>query len=110
MPSREVITGVSAWNPDVIKHVAGLLAGPDGARLVVDAIGVGSPVVDSVREAGLEPVAMTLTAGKHVRRVEGTWRVPKRVLVGLLVTAFESGRLKVAAGLPCGEALVPELR
>ncbi len=36
--------------------------------------------------------------------------VPKRALVRPLVAALEAGRLKVARGLPAGEALVRELR
>ena len=36
--------------------------------------------------------------------------MPKRALVTGLVSAFEGDRLKVAKGLPYGEALVRELR
>ncbi len=98
--------------PAVVAHVAALLSRPElaGARLVVDATGVGAPVVDDMREVGLDPVAITITAGKNVKRVAGGWRVPKRVLVGLLVAAVEGRRLKVAKGLRHGETLVRELR
>ena len=71
---------------------------------------VGAPVVDDMRDVGLDPVAITITAGNNVKRVAGGWRVPKSLLVGLLVAAVESGRLKVAKGLRHGEALVGELR
>ena len=78
--------------------------------LVVDATGVGVPVVDQLRQAGLSPIPVTITSGRRVKCVAGNWRVPKRALVGALIAALESGRLKVARGLPCGDALMCELR
>lgn len=99
--------------PVVIEHIAGLLERPPlngRTRLVVDATGVGAPVVDDMREAGLEPVAVVITSGKHIRRVDGAWRVPKQALVGGLVSAFEGGWLKVAEGLEYGDALIRELQ
>ena len=80
------------------------------AELVVDATGVGAPVVEQLKEAGLNPVPVTITSGQRVKRVAGAWRVPKRVLIGGLVGAVESGRLRVARGLPCAEAFKRELR
>ncbi len=38
------------------------------------------------------------------------WRVPKPVLQRPLIVAVETGRLKVAAGLPFADALTLELR
>ena len=99
--------------PAIVKHIEALMERPElqgRADLVVDATGVGAPVVDQFREAGLEPVPVTITSGKHIRLVDGAWRVPKALLVHGLVTAFENGRLKVADGLPGAQALVRELR
>ncbi len=96
----------------IVEHVVALMARPELAGrtdLVVDATGVGAPVVDQIREAGLDPIPVTITAGKRVRCVNGVWRVPKAALVRGLVAAVESGRLKVANGLSGGDALVREL-
>ena len=90
--------------------VALVRALPGEADLVIDATGVGRPVLDMLRAAGLEPVAVTITGGRSASFDGGTWRVPKRMLVRALVTAFEAGRLKVARGLPSAGALLRELR
>ncbi len=81
-----------------------------GSALVVDATGVGRPVVDQLRAAGLDPVAVTITAGKAATFDGEAWRVPKVELVRTLVAAFEGNRLKVAAGLRYAKALTGELQ
>lgn len=96
--------------PAVVAHTRALVRALPGAELVVDATGVGRAVLDQMRQAGLEPVAVTITSGKKARRDgAGGWRVPKVKLLRPLVSAVEGGRLKVAAGLPDAEALVREL-
>ena len=90
--------------------VALVRALPGEADLVIDATGVGRPVLDMLRAAGLEPVAVTITGGRSASFDGGTWRVPKRMLVGALATAFEAGRLKVARSLPSAGALLAELQ
>jgi hypothetical protein len=79
------------------------------AALVVDATGVGAPVVDLFRKIGLVPIAITITGGNAVTRERGGYRVPKRDLVTTLQVLFQSGRLKVAAELPEARLLVEEL-
>ena len=53
--------------PDVVAYVGTLLNGlparPRPPALVVDATGVGKPVVDMLRAARLRPVAVTVTGG-----------------------------------------------
>ncbi len=83
---------------------------PGTPALVVDAGGPGRPVVDAMRVAGLKPIAVSITAGKRSRRANGMDYVPKRELVRGLVTAFETGRLKIAKGLPLAGVLMGELR
>ena len=78
--------------------------------LVVDATGVGRPVLDLLRDAGLDPVAVSITGGRAITFDGDIWKVPKRNLVRALVTAFEAGRLKVARGLQGAGALKRELR
>ncbi len=80
------------------------------ASLVVDATGVGRPVIDHMREVGLEPVPVTITAGQDMTFDGDQWRVPKKALLRPLVAATEAGRLKVAKGLREAEAFQRELQ
>ena len=98
--------------PKVIEHVAALMGRAPlqgDVELVVDATGVGAPVVDQMRERGLSPIPVTITSGKAVKLVKGAWRVPKFVLVRALETAIEDGRLKLPRNLPAVEVLLKEL-
>lgn len=98
--------------PDVVRYVLALMATPQLARqteLVVDATGVGRPVVDLFVSAGLKPTAITIVSGSAVTRDGRNWRVPKRDLVVNLQVLLQAERLKVAEGLPEGPAFVREL-
>jgi hypothetical protein len=78
-------------------------------QLVVDATGVGAPVVDLLIQARLSPVAVTITAGESVSRDGTAYRVPKRDLVGVLQVLLQSGRLKIADAIPGARLLVQEM-
>lgn len=78
--------------------------------LLVDATGVGRPVVDLFRERGLRHEAITITGGNKVTSDDGGYGVPKRDLIGALEVPFHSGRLKVAAGLHLWGTLRGELQ
>lgn len=70
--------------------------------LVVDHSGVGRPVVDLFRRAGLRPVAITITSGvdAHGSDYDG-WRVPLYDLVdGLAIAVRQPATLAIAAALP----------
>ena len=98
--------------PAVVERMGGLLSASPlkgNCRLVVDATGVGAPVVDLLRQAGLKPVGVSITGGDRVTSGNGVLHVPKRDLVGTLQVMFQSGRLKVAEGLAEAELLVQEL-
>ena len=98
--------------PAIVDRVKNVLA-TDALRrrsvLVVDASGVGSPVVDLLRQAGLQPVAVTITGGNAPTREPGGWNVPKRDLVSSLQVLLQSGRLKFAESLPDMAVLLREL-
>ena len=96
--------------PIVVNKIAALVGSLPGADLVVDATGVGRPVVDQLRAAGLDPIAVTITAGKEATFKDGFWRVPKLELVRALAAAFEDDRLKISSGLRYAVALVGELQ
>lgn len=98
----------------VVQRVAALLCRPplDLVRpdLVVDQTGVGRPVVDLFRRAQLDPVAVTITAGDTVTKVEAReFRVAKLLLVSRLQAALHAGDLRIAARLAEAKTLVGEL-
>jgi hypothetical protein len=109
-----VVLGTSY--PDVVRIVCDAVAdverfGP--CTLVVDATGVGAPVVDLLREAGLHArvVAVTITGADGVsRRPNGDWLVPKRDLVTGLQLMLQQEELRIASGIRAGDVLVKELR
>lgn len=77
--------------------------------LIVDATGVGRPVVDLFKQAKLKPVAINITGGNTVHNVPGGYNVPKRDLITNLQVLFQNERLKIAKGLREGQTFVDEL-
>lgn len=87
-----------------------------GATLVVDATGVGRPVVDMIVAAGVKPIAITITGGNKPSVEPGWkvdhWNVPKRDLVIGLQVALQQARLRIAGDLSnqeIGKTFVKEL-
>ena len=80
-------------------------------ELAVDATGVGNPVVEMLRAAGLgcDIAAVTMTGGERETQSGQTWNVPKRDLMAGLQVALENRDLTIAGGLRELEALVREL-
>lgn len=98
--------------PSIVADVQRLMQTPPlagAAQLVVDATGVGRPVLDMVRASGLCPIALTITGGDRVTGHRRAPRVPKRDLINVLLVAFQSGTLRIAAGLPHAQTLTREL-
>jgi len=103
--------------PKIVERVSRvcekLAASAPGAKgeLVVDATGVGKPVVDLLRAARLPfPVcAVSITGGDRVNSDSLSLRVPKRDLVASLVVMFQTGTLRIAERLADAQALVHEL-
>jgi hypothetical protein len=102
--------------PAQVEHVKRLLNRPPLDRpntdLVLDQTGVGRPVVDMFRQAGLDPVAVTITAGEGEGRGEGyrDFRVSKLMLVSRLQAMLHSGELKIVKVLEETQALAWELQ
>ena len=98
--------------PSVVERVNTVMESVRFSRkqLVVDATGVGAAIVDLLREARLRPVGVIITGGNEAIRDEedNTWKTPKRDLVGVLQVLFQTGRLKIAEGLPEARLLVDE--
>jgi len=98
--------------PVIIRKIIDLLLREElkqGAYLVIDSTGVGLPVVDLLRQEGLNPIDITITAGTEVNQDDNGYRVPKRDLVTNLQVLFESDMLKIAEELPDAKTLVEEL-
>jgi hypothetical protein len=85
--------------------------------LAVDATGVGAPVVDMLRAAGLGcgVEAVTITGGDRETERPGAgygerwWNVPKRDLIAGVQLGMEREELKIARGLRESGVLVAEL-
>lgn len=96
----------------IVDRIAEIMASPHmaGAALAVDATGVGTAVVDMIRERGLTPYAITITAGNSERRTgPNSFNVSKTELVHLLVAALNRGILKIATLQPEAAQLEHEL-
>jgi hypothetical protein len=92
---------------EVVRHP--LLAGR--SRVVVDATGVGAPVVDLLKAARLEcpMTAVMITAGDRAHNSGDRWHVPKRDLLTNLLVLLEARELKIPRGLADAGTLVREL-
>jgi hypothetical protein len=96
--------------PVVVEHVGRVLAALRGDRtLIVDATGVGRPVVELFEAARIYPVAVTLTSGETAVQEGSRFRVPKRDLVTTVEVLLQERRLKIGQDAPGREALVDEL-
>lgn len=79
--------------------------------LVVDYTGVGRPIVDMCREAGLSVIPVTITGGTEERYdpTDGAWRVPKRILVSIAQMFLQQERVQIAQELALADTIVKEL-
>ena len=99
--------------PDLADHVHQLVRRPElkGATLVLDATGVGKPVLDIFKKAKLpcRIVPVTITGGDAQTCHDGHWRVPKRDLITGLMVLFQAEKIEICGHLPEAETLVREL-
>jgi len=100
--------------PEVVARVKEIVkrAALDGkVTLVVDATGVGAPVVDMLRAESLpcDLVGVCLTGGEHATRAPGGFNVPKFELVVGLQLKFQKGEVLIAGSLGLAKPLVEEL-
>jgi hypothetical protein len=100
--------------PNVVERVRAVVRAKPlvgQCTLVMDATGVGAPVLDLLRLAQLgckiEPVI--LTGGEWESRAEGVWCVPKQDLVAGFRVMLEKRELGLPAKLGASRLLVKEL-
>jgi hypothetical protein len=101
--------------PAIVDRVRELLHSPalkgKAVAGLVDKTGVGAPVIDSLIQSGLRPMAITIHGGAAVSRdpQRPGYRVPKRDLVAATQILLQTGRLKMPRNLPLVEVLRDEL-
>jgi len=78
-------------------------------HLVVDATGVGVPVVEMMEDEGLQPISLYIISGYEVTRAGRSFHVPKRDLVSNLQLLLQSKRLRIIETLEHSEVLRDEL-
>lgn len=106
--------GLGTPYPEMVTRLAEMLKTPPMAggrlHLIVDATGVGAPVVDLLRQAalGARLIGVTITSGESVHQDASGFRVPKRDLVSAAKVLLQAGRLRFAE-LPETPILVREL-
>lgn len=80
--------------------------------VLVDITGVGVAALPLFRDAGFEPMGVTISGAAGEERVPDRvdeWRVSRFSLIGCLQVNFETGRLRIAEALPEGAKLKTEL-
>ena len=107
MPLGTAYVGVVNRVSEIMRHPA--LAQQN--RLVVDATGVGAPVVEMLRAArpAFRVTAVTITSGEQAHGRGEEWHVPKKDLMAGLQVLLEDGQLKIHRKLRESAALVREL-
>ena len=95
----------------VTKHVKSLLTRiNEPVTLIVDATGVGRPVIDALRNDGLTPVPITVHGGQNVSIDESGWHVPKRDLVAAAKVLLAKSQLKIGRTIGFADVLISELQ
>jgi hypothetical protein len=121
MPARRELSvahlermGLGTPYPKVVERVCEMMRHPKMAercRLVVDATGVGAPVVDLLRQEGFAGrlSTVTITGGERAHGVGERWHVPRRDLLAGVEVLLEAGELKICRRLKEAARLVREL-
>jgi hypothetical protein len=117
-PSKYAVVWIDRFDlgtpyPEVVKRVAAVQRAPETGNdpaLVVDATGIGAPVVDRFKEEGLRPVEIVFTSGQDVSRDGRTYKVPKKDLATTVQTLLQNSQLAIAEGLEQAGLLVREMK
>jgi len=98
---------------EVARQTAAVLEAPQAGEdpsLVVDAGGVGAPVIDQLKEEDLRPYEASIIGRGDVKRDGRELSVPKMDLATSVQILLQGGRLKVAEDLPLAEQLTKEMK
>ena len=107
-------TALGTPYPEVVERVVEVTRSPalvGQCELVVDATGVGRPVVDLLRRArpGCPILPASITGGGRENYEAGYYHVPKRDLITGLQVLLQTSGLRIAGGLKFGAALTAEM-
>ena len=94
-----------------VRRIVGMRELAGACCLAVDATGLGGPVVEMLRSAGLgcEVAAVTITGGERESQTAQGWSVPKKDLMTGLQLGLEDGSLVIARRMKEVGALAREL-
>jgi hypothetical protein len=98
---------------DVVRRVAAVKRAPETGEdppVVMDATGVGAPVVDQFHEEGLRPRQIVFTGGTEATSEGRRHKVPKQDLATTVQTLLQAGRIKIAKDLSEAGQLVREMK
>lgn len=98
--------------PEVVRKIKVLFQDrrlQEGGSLIVDSTGLGAPVISMLKEDGLKPVSVVITAGDVSSQTKDGFHVPRTHIIGTLAAAFGSSRLKIAADLKLAGVFTEEL-
>jgi len=98
--------------PEIVAKLGAMMGSSElkgCTQLVVDGTGVGRPVIDMLRSAGLAPVPVSITSGQQVTRNHGFVGVPKSILVSTMQILFQTQRIKISKALALRPKLLEEL-
>lgn len=86
--------------------------GMEDVDLVVDATGLGRPVVEAMEEAGLSPIPVVITGGVNEIHAPGewSWRLPKKNLVTTLQILLSRKILHLPPNHALAAAMQNEMR
>jgi len=99
--------------PEVVRRAADVKSVPETGKdpaLVMDATGVGAPVVDQFLEEGLNPVQIKFSGGDSVQRDGREYTVPKQDLATTVQSLLQAGRLSIVSELEEAAQLVTEMK
>jgi hypothetical protein len=100
--------------PAVVESISQLIAKlsiKGRCTAIIDATGVGQPVVDALRAQDLDCdlIPVVITGGEQVTRVPGGLAVPKSELLVSLQMTVANAELRIPSQLPLRKTLVDEL-
>lgn len=95
-----------------VKEVADSVIYPKARAVVVDATGVGMPVVDLLKQSHLKAIVMPviITGGDTTSRDGNLWRVPKKDIVSNIQILLEQHTLRLPGTIPEVEMLIKEMQ
>jgi hypothetical protein len=100
--------------PAVVNRISELIAKlsvKGRCTAIVDATGVGQPVVDALRtqELDCDLIPVTITGGDHSTKISGGVTIPKSELLVSLQMTVANEELRIPSQLPLRRTLVDEL-